>query len=69
MGVRYENRCVDCPPETVRCSKPYCRYWNVPIWFCDNPKCGAENVTLYEVDGEELCLDCAIERLPIVHKE
>lgn len=66
MGVRYENQCVDCPPE-IGCNKPYCKNWNVPIWFCD--KCGEENVTLYEVDGEELCLDCAIERLPIVHKE
>lgn len=66
MGVRYENRCVDCPPE-MGCLKPYCPNWNVPIWYCD--KCGEENVDLYEVDEEELCLDCAIERLPIVHKE
>ena len=69
MGVRYENRCVDCPPETVRCSKPYCRNWNVPIWFCDNPKCGEENVDLYEVDGKELCAECALKALTMVHKE
>lgn len=67
MGVRYENQCVDCPPETVRCSKPYCRNWNVPIWFCD--KCGEENVDLFEVDGKEVCIECALKELPIVHKE
>ena len=67
MGVRYENQCVDCPPETVRCSKPYCRNWNVPIWFCD--ECGEENVDLYEVDGKELCAECALKALTVVHKE
>ena len=67
MGVRYENQCVDCPPESVRCNKPYCPNWNVPIWYCD--KCKEENVDLYEVDGLEVCEECALKMLPRVHKE
>lgn len=64
--VEYENNCVGCPPE-IGCSRPFCKNWNVPVWKCD--KCKEPNVTLYEVDGEEVCEECALKMLPIVHKE
>ncbi len=64
--VRYENQCVDCHKE-LGCTRPYCRYWNVPVWVCD--RCKEENVDLYEVDGEEVCAECALKMLPMIHRE
>ena len=64
--VRYENQCVDCHKE-LGCTKPHCKYWNVPVWVCD--RCKEENVDLYEVDGEEVCAECALKMLPIAHRE
>ena len=57
-----ENECVDCPPE-LGCLKDACPYKNVKRFYCD--KCGYEE-TLYEYDGEELCIECITKRLPIV---
>lgn len=64
--TRYENQCADCP-SNMECTRPYCKNWNVPIWYCD--RCKDENVTLYMVDGEELCADCALKKLPVAHRE
>ena len=64
--VRYENQCVDCHKE-LGCTKPHCKYWNVPIWVCD--ECGDENVDLYDYDGQELCDFCLLKRIPKVHHE
>ena len=64
MGVRYENQCCDCG---LPCLGSSCPYKKVPIWYCD--ECGDEGITLYEVDGKEVCEHCAIKMLPIVHKE
>lgn len=59
---RIENECVDCDP-ALGCLGDSCPYKNVPRFYCD--KCGYEE-TLYEYDGEELCLECIAKRLPIV---
>ncbi len=66
MAVKYVNECCDCglPCKGVRCPTQ-----NIPVWYCDNPKCGEENVDLYEVDGKELCAECALKALTMVHKE
>ena len=56
MSVRYENRCVGCPPERG-CMGDACRYRNVAVFVCD--RCGEDiegDVT--EIDGEMLCEDC-----------
>lgn len=66
MGTKYENYCVDCHKE-MGCTRPYCRNWNVPVWYCD--RCGEENVDIYRVDGEELCAECALKSLEKVHHE
>ena len=62
--TRYENQCVDCPSE-MGCTKPYCKYWNVPIWVCD--ECGDEEVDLYEFEGQELCSRCVLKKFHKIH--
>lgn len=52
-----ENDCVDCG---LPCLGDSCPYRNVPHYYCD--ECGEEE-QLYEFDGEQLCIDCIIERL------
>jgi len=64
--VRYENQCVGCPKE-LGCTKPNCRYWNVPIWVCDS--CGEEDTDLWEYEGKDLCKDCLLEAVPKIHHE
>jgi hypothetical protein len=60
--VRFENDCVDC-------GKPCfssCPYLRVAHFYCD--KCGSEvdEDELYEFAGEEMCLDCIKDELPVV---
>lgn len=58
--IKYENDCVDCG---LPCFDT-CKYKNVPHYYCD---CCGEEVKLYEFDGEQLCIDCIIERLDEVN--
>lgn len=57
-----ENECVGCPPE-MGCIGASCKYLNVKRYYCD--QCKFEN-RLYEFDGQQLCLECIVERLDIV---
>ena len=57
--VEFENECVGCPPE-IGCLGSACPKRNVPHLFCDD--CEEEVEELYEVDGEQLCADCILER-------
>ena len=52
-----ENECLDCGKS---CMGTSCPYNQVTRFYCD--QCGCEE-TLYEFDGEELCIDCIKERL------
>lgn len=54
---KIENECVDCD---LPCLGNSCPKRKVPHFYCD--KCGDET-TLYEFDGEELCIDCIEKRL------
>ena len=56
------NDCVGCPPE-MGCLGRFCPYREVDHYYCDD--CGDE-APLYEFDGEELCIECIIKRLPKV---
>lgn len=51
-----ENDCVDCG---LPCIGTSCRYYAVHF-YCDD--CGDED-TLYEFDGEELCIRCIAKKL------
>lgn len=59
---RIEDECVGCPAG-VPCLGPSCPNRNVVRYYCD--ECGAEE-TLYEWDGQELCIECIKEQLDVV---
>lgn len=59
---RVENECVGCP-DGVPCFGSSCPNRNVVRFYCD--KCG-EEATLYDFDGEQVCIDCIKELLPVV---
>ena len=58
--ISYENECVDCGKPCVS----YCRYKNVPHFYCD--KCDEESSVLYDYEGDQLCADCLLESVPEV---
>lgn len=53
--VKIENHCVGCPPEMGCIS---CSYSRVEVHYCDT--CGEEVIAEYEIDGEDMCFDCAL---------
>ena len=59
--IRYENQCCDCATESYPCLGSNCPNRNVRILECDS--CGEEADVLYIVENEELCRECALERL------
>lgn len=54
--IQYEDDCVACDRP---CLGRACPYRNVKHLYCD--RCNTEVDTLYLLDGEELCRDCAEE--------
>lgn len=48
-----EDNCVGCPRGCINCGR---KHQAVCIRICD--RCKEEVDTLYNYDGEELCLDC-----------
>ena len=58
----FEDLCVGCPPE-IGCLGSTCPHKNVPVYYCD--ECEEQN-ELYEFEGQELCADCVVKRLPKV---
>ena len=61
--IEYENRCTGCS-DSSHCQGRYCPNRNVKVYICDD--CGSE-ASLYEFDGDELCIECIKERLEAVH--
>ena len=61
--VKIENDCVDCG---LPCIGDRCKYRQFPHYYCD--ECGEELQAgeLYEYDGQELCIDCIKDKLPVV---
>jgi hypothetical protein len=54
------NECVGCPSE-MGCLGNSCPNRNVERYYCD--VCGEElDDEIYEVDGEDLCIECLKER-------
>lgn len=58
----HTNECVGCP-SNLPCIYNSCPYYNVERFYCD--ECKSED-TLYEFDGQELCIDCIIKQLTVV---
>ena len=61
--IVYENRCTGCS-DSSHCRGRYCPNRNVKVYICND--CGYES-TIYEFDGEQLCIECIKERLEAVH--
>ena len=60
--MRYtESGCVGCE---LPCLHTACPHYEETHYKCD--ECGEEDVTLYEFDGQELCIDCVIKQLTVV---
>ena len=57
MSIRRESQCVSCGlPCTSKCT--YRGNYDTFL-VCD--KCGSDVEKLYDVNGEELCIECAAE--------
>lgn len=57
MSIRTEEQCVSCG---LPCTSTCMYYGKVDIYLtCD--KCGCDTDKLYDVNGQELCVDCATE--------
>lgn len=57
----YTNECCDC--QLLPCLHNSCPNYNVERFLCDECK---EETTLYEFDGQELCIDCIIKQLDVI---
>ena len=55
--LRFENQCLGCEDLGMHCLGAACPRRRVEVHVCD--RCGEELGDFYEVDGEELCEDCA----------
>lgn len=61
MARTIENECVGCE-RCVNCGRK-----EVMTYRCDD--CGDCDCDLYEYEGEELCGECVLKRLPKVKKD
>lgn len=55
--MKIENDCVGCPQGCIDCGRK-----RVPHYYCDNPKCRAEE-TLYHTEDGDFCADCILAKL------
>ena len=64
--VRFENDCCDCATPAYPCRGERCSLRHVPHFYCDKCKSEVDEGELYEYAGEEMCLDCIKDELPVV---
>lgn len=57
-----ESGCVDCD---LPCIYQTCPYYEITRYLCDECK---EEDTLYSFDGQELCSECILKRLPKINE-
>ena len=62
--LKYENHCCDCATDSYPCFGSACPNRNVPVYYCDkcDPKCRQPLDEVYEVEGEELCEFCLLDK-------
>ena len=61
--ITYEDECVGCPTE-IGCLGSACPNRNVPHLYCD--KCKEDVEKLYKYDGEELCVECLLDKFNVI---
>ena len=64
--VKYENECCSCATPAYPCIGDLCSNRHVKHLYCD--KCDDDVDELYDVDGEELCKDCLLEKFEIIRR-
>lgn len=57
---RVENHCCDCAVPGYPCRGDACPLRGVEVFYCD--KCGRELEEIYDVDDEELCENCLLNK-------
>ena len=62
--IRYEDNCTGCSTIFGSCRGASCPNRNVPVLVCDD--CGSEVETLYDYDGDQVCAECLLGRVPQV---
>lgn len=62
--LKYEDHCCSCAVPGYPCLGSSCPYVNVPVYYCDecDPGCDEPLENVYEIDGEELCYDCLLNK-------
>ena len=58
--VYYEDRCCDCTAAAYPCT--FCGLRHYKVVECDC--CGEEVDRLFDVDGRQVCIECAKKILP-----
>ena len=61
--TQFKHECCDCATGAYPCQGSSCTQGTMH-YYCD--ACGEETEQLYQFDGEELCADCVLEKLPRV---
>ena len=64
--IKYENECCDCAVPSYPCRGDSCPNRHVKHLYCD--RCNDDVDELYDVDGEELCKDCLLEKFEIIRR-
>ena len=59
--ITYEDECCGCATPSYPCMGSACPNRSVPHLYCD--RCKEEADTLYEYEGEQVCIDCILESL------
>lgn len=59
-----DSLCVNCPSMGLECQGGACPYSNEYLSYRECDKCGqVDALGYYNVNGEELCTDCAFDKL------
>lgn len=61
--VEVRNDCVGCPQGCINCGRKY----DYKVLVCDN--CNSEEEELYDYEGEQLCAECVLDRIPRIRLE
>lgn len=64
--VREENDCCGCATPGYPCIGESCNLRHAKHYYCDCCKSEVSEGELYDYDGEQLCEDCLLEKVPKV---
>lgn len=64
--VREENDCCSCATPGYPCIGESCSLRHAKHYYCDCCKNEFNVADLYDYDGEQLCEDCLLEKVPKV---